>query len=119
MSKLNKYAFSELYDISSGLSSTKEQAGHGAPFASFSTVFNNIFLPEELPDLNDDSPDMGDDSGDVVYYGFEDPENDEYVLHLASCPLVQYRDMNDDRWAAYTEGSFDRDMYEMCDMCNP
>jgi len=74
---------------------------------------------EELPDLNDDSPDMGDDSGDAVYYGFEDPENDEYVLHLASCPLVQYRDMNDDRWVAYTEGSFDRDMYEMCDMCNP
>ena len=55
MSKLNKYAFSELYDISSGLSSTKEQAGHGAPFASFSTVFNNIFLPEELPDLMDTS----------------------------------------------------------------
>lgn len=55
MSKLNKYAFSELYDIASGISSTKEQAGHGAPFASFSTVFNNIFLPEELPDLMDTS----------------------------------------------------------------
>ena len=74
---------------------------------------------DEFPDLDDDSPETGNDSGDVVYYGFEDPENDEYVLHLASCPLVQYRDMNDDRWAAYTEGSFDRDMYEMCDMCNP
>ena len=51
MSNLHKYAFSDLYDIASGLSSTKEQAGHGTPFASFSTVFNNIFLPDELPDL--------------------------------------------------------------------
>ena len=51
MSKLHKYAFSDLYDISSGISSTKEQAGHGAPFVSFSTVFNNYFLPDELPDL--------------------------------------------------------------------
>lgn len=55
MNKLNKYAFSKLYDISSGISSTKEQAGHGEPFASFSTVFNNIFLPDELPDFMDTS----------------------------------------------------------------
>ena len=53
MSKLFKHAFSDLYDISSGISSTKEQAGHGTPFASFRTVFNNIFLPDELPDLMD------------------------------------------------------------------
>ena len=55
MNKLHKYAFSELYDISSGISSTKSQAGHGAPFVSFSTVFNNYFLPDELPDLMDTS----------------------------------------------------------------
>lgn len=55
MSKLHKYAFSDLYDISSGISSTKKQAGHGAPFVSFSTVFNNYFLPDELPDLMDTS----------------------------------------------------------------
>lgn len=55
MSKLHKYAFSDLYDISSGISSTKEQAGHGMPFVSFSTVFNNYFLPDELPDLMDAS----------------------------------------------------------------
>lgn len=55
MSKLHKYAFSDLYDISSGISSTKEQAGHGAPFVSFSTVFNNYFLPDVLPDLMDTS----------------------------------------------------------------
>ncbi|MEQ2537686.1 restriction endonuclease subunit S [Coprococcus comes] len=53
MSKITKYALSDLYDMSSGLSSKKEQAGHGAPFVSFGTVYNNYFLPEELPDLMD------------------------------------------------------------------
>lgn len=51
MIKLHKYAFSDLYAISSGISSSKSQAGHGDPFVSFSTVFNNYFLPDELPDL--------------------------------------------------------------------
>ena len=51
MSELKKYKFSDLYEMSSGISSTKEQAGHGFPFVSFSTVFNNYFLPEILPDL--------------------------------------------------------------------
>ncbi len=55
MNKLNKYAFSDLYDIASGISTTKTQAGHGTPFVSFSTVFNNIFLSDELPDLMDTS----------------------------------------------------------------
>lgn len=41
--------------MSSGISSTPEQAGHGAPFCSFSTVFNNYFLPAELPDRMDTS----------------------------------------------------------------
>lgn len=50
---MKKYALSTLYDMSSGISSTKEQAGHGSPFVSFSTVFNNYFLPDELPDLMD------------------------------------------------------------------
>ena len=53
MSKITKYALSDLYEMSSGISSTKEQAGHGAPFVSFGTVFNNYFLPDELPDLMD------------------------------------------------------------------
>lgn len=51
MSRITKYALSDLYEMSSGISSTKEQAGHGAPFVSFSTVFNNYFLPDELFDL--------------------------------------------------------------------
>lgn len=46
MSRITKYALSDLYEMSSGISSTKEQAGHGAPFVSFSTVFNNYFLPD-------------------------------------------------------------------------
>lgn len=55
MSKITKYPFSQLYDMASGISSTKEQAGHGSPFVSFSTVFNNYFLPDTLPDLMDTS----------------------------------------------------------------
>ena len=55
MNKLHKYAFAYLYDMASGISSTKEQAGHGAPFVSFRTVFNNCFLPDELTDLMDTS----------------------------------------------------------------
>ena len=55
MSKITKYPFAQLYDMASGISSTKEQAGHGSPFVSFSTVFNNYFLPDTLPDLMDTS----------------------------------------------------------------
>lgn len=51
MSELHEHAFSDLYEMSSGISSTPAQAGHGAPFLSFSTVFNNYFLPDTLPDL--------------------------------------------------------------------
>ncbi|MBS2970540.1 restriction endonuclease subunit S [Metabacillus sp. KIGAM252] len=51
MKNIKKYAFSDLYDMSSGISTKKEQAGHGSPFVSFSTVFNNYFLPDVLPDL--------------------------------------------------------------------
>ena len=55
MNKLHKYPFSALYDISSGISTSKDQAGHGNPFVSFKTVFNNYFLPDELSDLMDSS----------------------------------------------------------------
>lgn len=51
MSNLKKHRFCDLYTMSSGISSTKEQAGHGSPFLSFSTVFNNYFVPDELTDL--------------------------------------------------------------------
>lgn len=55
MRKFKAYKFSDLYDISSGISSKKDQAGHGAPFVSFSTVFNNYILPDRLLDLMDTS----------------------------------------------------------------
>jgi len=51
MSELKTYKFDKLYEIGSGISSTPEQAGHGTPFVSFSEIFNNFFLSEELPDL--------------------------------------------------------------------
>ena len=49
MNKLKEYDFSDLYDISSGLSSSKEQAGHGTTFLSFKTVFNNVFFARVSP----------------------------------------------------------------------
>lgn len=55
MSKLTTYKFNKLYEMSSGISSKPEQAGHGNPFLSFSTVFNNYFIPEELNELMDTS----------------------------------------------------------------
>jgi type I restriction enzyme S subunit len=55
MGFLKKHKFSELYKMSSGISSKPEQAGHGYPFASFGTVFNNFFLPTNLPDLMNSS----------------------------------------------------------------
>lgn len=55
MINLKTYKFSDLYEMSSGVTTKSAQAGHGFPFASFSTVFNNLFLPDELPDLMDTS----------------------------------------------------------------
>ena len=55
MSDLAQYRFDDLYEISSGISTTKEQAGHGSPFVSFSTIYNNYYLPDELPDLMETS----------------------------------------------------------------
>ena len=51
MKKLQKYRFAELYNMSSGISTKSSQAGHGSPFVSFTTVFNNHFLPESFADL--------------------------------------------------------------------
>lgn len=51
MTELTKHKLSDLYRLSSGISSSKDQAGHGQPFLSFSTAFNNVFLPDVLPDL--------------------------------------------------------------------
>ncbi|WP_209330974.1 restriction endonuclease subunit S [Lunatimonas salinarum] len=53
MTHLKNYKFADLYEMSSGISSKPEQAGHGAPFVSFKTVFNNYFLPDILHDMMD------------------------------------------------------------------
>jgi type I restriction enzyme S subunit len=55
MSKLTHHRFADLYQMASGISSKPEQAGHGAPFLSFSAVFNNYFLPDNLVDRMDTS----------------------------------------------------------------
>lgn len=41
----------ELYEVHNGLSKGRQFFGRGYPFLSFSTVFNNWFLPKKLPDL--------------------------------------------------------------------
>ena len=55
MVKLKQYKFSCLYEMSSGISSKPIQAGHGFPFLSFSAVFKDYFLPDDLEDLMDTS----------------------------------------------------------------
>lgn len=51
MNKLNEYKLNELYIMSSGISSSKDQAGIGYPFVSFRDIFNNTILPENLTEL--------------------------------------------------------------------
>lgn len=41
----------ELYKVHNGLSKGRQYFGKGKPFLSFSTVFNNWFLPETLQDF--------------------------------------------------------------------
>ncbi len=57
MTELLCYKLSDLYEMSSGISTKPSQAGHGFPFCSFSTVFNNVILPDVLPDLMDTNDD--------------------------------------------------------------
>lgn len=51
MNKLKEYKLNELYRMSSGISSSKAQAGNGYPFVSFRDIFNNTILPENLTEL--------------------------------------------------------------------
>ena len=48
MNSITTYKFSELYEMSSGISTEANQYGKGSPFLSFSNVFNNFFIPEIL-----------------------------------------------------------------------
>ncbi|MEJ7646163.1 MAG: restriction endonuclease subunit S [Chryseolinea sp.] len=51
MTRIKEYKFIDLYEMASGISTKPEQAGHGSPFVSFSTAFNNSFLPQGVGDL--------------------------------------------------------------------
>ena len=55
--KLNEYKLNELYKMDSGISTSKEQAGHGQPFVSFRDIFNNYILPETLTEKMDTTKD--------------------------------------------------------------
>lgn len=46
-----KVRLGELYTVHNGLSKGRKFFGSGYPFLSFSTVFNNYFIPKELTDL--------------------------------------------------------------------
>ena len=47
----DKVKLGELYTVHNGLSKGSKFFGSGYPFLSFSTVFNNYFIPEQLSDL--------------------------------------------------------------------
>lgn len=55
MINLKEYYLCDLYEMSSGISTTPIQAGHGSPFVSFGCIYNNTILPEELRDMMDTS----------------------------------------------------------------
>lgn len=46
-----KVKLESLYEVHNGLAKGRKYFGEGYPFLSFSTVFNNFFLPDELVDL--------------------------------------------------------------------
>lgn len=51
MSERKKVKLGELYEVHNGLSKGRQFFGTGYPFLTFSTVFNNWFLPETLDSL--------------------------------------------------------------------
>lgn len=51
MRECKKIKLGELYEVHNGLSKAKQFFGSGYPFLTFSNVFNNWFLPNELTSL--------------------------------------------------------------------
>mgnify|MGYP003290086966 CR=1 FL=1 len=49
--KWEKVRLEELYEVHNGLSKGRKFFGSGYPFLSFSTVFNNYFIPSDLTDF--------------------------------------------------------------------
>jgi len=60
MSEWQEVYLNEAFDIGSGLSKPAEDFGSGFPFLSFKEIFNNFFIPEELPELVESSEDERD-----------------------------------------------------------
>ena len=56
MSEWKEVYLTEAFDIASGLSKPASEFGSGFPFLSFKEIFNNFFIPEELPELVESSP---------------------------------------------------------------
>lgn len=46
-----EYRLGDLYEVSNGLSKGGEFFGTGFPFLTYSTIFNNYFVPSEIKDL--------------------------------------------------------------------
>ena len=51
-----KVRLGELYEVHNGLSKGGKFFGSGYPFLSFSTIFNNFFIPENIKDLVQSTP---------------------------------------------------------------
>ena len=49
--KWKKVKLGELYEVHNGLSKARKFFGEGYPFLTFSTVFNNYFIPKQITDL--------------------------------------------------------------------
>ena len=49
--KWEKVKLGELYEVHNGLSKAGKFFGEGYPFLTFSTVFNNYFIPKQIADL--------------------------------------------------------------------
>lgn len=77
--------------MSSGISTSADQAGHGSPFLSFSTIFNNAIVPDELSELMDTTHDEQEKfsvkSGDVFLTRTSETLNE---LAMSSVALKDY-----------------------------
>ena len=51
-----KVRLGELYEVHNGLSKGGKFFGSGYPFLSFSTIFNNFFIPDNIKDLVQSTP---------------------------------------------------------------
>jgi type I restriction enzyme S subunit len=55
MSEWQEVSLTDAFDIGSGLSKPASEFGSGFPFLSFKEIFNNFFVPKELPELVESS----------------------------------------------------------------